>query len=872
MARDPTSPVRGVLTRADPRGGLAFPRAAAYNAAAFNNPPAQYRYMYMHENDQPASPARERRRVRVRGIVQGVGFRPTVYRLATERGLAGWVLNDAEGVLMELEGPAAAIDDLLAALARDPPPLARITAVEAAHIAPTGERTFRIAPSGTGRRVALISPDMAVCADCLREMFDPADRRFRYPFTNCTNCGPRYSIIEDIPYDRPNTIMRAFTMCPLCRAEYDDPADRRFHAQPNACPDCGPQLDLRDAAGRAVSPSANSAGRAVAAADPIRTVREALLAGRIVAIKGLTGFHLAADARSNAAVAELRRRKGRDQKALAMMVGSIEAAARLAVVGDAERRLMTAIERPIVLARKRQDCDISPHVAPRSPCFGIMLPYAPLHHLLFEGDFPPLIMTSGNLSEEPIAREDAEALDRLAGIADLFLLHNRPIHTVCDDSVATVQRGRPLMLRRGRGYAPRPIALAIESPEPILAVGPELKNAVCLVRGREAFISQHIGDLKNALAAAYFEATIDKLQRLLEVVPRAIAHDLHPSYLSTRYARRRARESGGMLTPLREHVSGNAATPVRLIGVQHHHAHIASVMAEHGLGGELIGLAMDGTGYGPDGTAWGGEILRASPADFVRLGHLAYVRLPGGDAAVGNPVRTAWAYLVEAYGAAEAMRHRVGLVAAADAKDLDMWADMMARRVRSPRASGLGRLFDAASVLAGVCAQSTYEGQPAVELEAAAADQPDDAPPYDFAITDYEPPCTAASCRRANDADAVNTPPPWTIDTALIIRGLVADVEAGRPADEVSARFHATVAAMLWAAAQRARAETGLARIALAGGCFANDRLVRSLVPALESDGFTVYVHRDVPPGDGGIALGQAYVAAARLRAEADAH
>ena len=771
---------------------------------------------------QPNQATIVRRRIRVRGIVQGVGFRPTVYRLATERGLGGWVLNDAEGVVIELEGPAAGVDGFLEALRTDPPPLAEITAIEPEPVEPLGETAFLIAPSEGGRREALISPDMAVCADCLRELMDPADRRHRYPFINCTNCGPRYSIIRDIPYDRPNTTMQHFAMCPACRAEYDDPADRRFHAQPNACPACGPHLDLRDAAGRPV------------AGDPVRAVREALLAGRIVAVKGLTGFHLACDARSDAAVAELRRRKGRDQKALAMMAADSGAVARRARLEPAARTLLESRERPIVLVPKRDRHDLSPRVAPASPYFGFMLPYAPVQHLIFEGDFPPMVMTSGNLSEEPICREDDEALARLAGIADLYLLHNRPIHMVCDDSVTMVQRGRPLMLRRGRGYAPRPLRLPVAAPQPVLAVGPELKNALCLARGSEAFVSQHIGDLKNALAAGYFEATAEKLERLLETRPAVLAHDLHPAYLSTRYARRRARAEG-----------------LRLVGVQHHHAHVASVMAEHGLEGEVIGLAMDGTGYGPDGTVWGGEVLRASAADFVRLGHLRPMPLPGGDAAVEHPVRTAWAMLVEAFGAGEAERHRVGLLAGDAAPDRAVWTQMLARGTSVPRASGLGRLFDAVSVLAGVCAENTYEGQAAVELEAAAWDARDDAAPYPFSIT-----------------GAVGDGGGWVIDTRPLVREVVADAEAGASHAEISARFHATVAAMLLESARRARDETGLARLTLSGGCFANARLVERLVPALESAGFEVYAHRDVPPGDGGVALGQAYVAAARLRAE----
>ncbi len=761
-----------------------------------------------------------RRRVRVRGIVQGVGFRPTVYRLATERGLGGWVLNDAEGVVIEVEGPEAAVDDFLRALRDEPPPLADITAVEPTDVEPRGETAFRIEASETGRRQALISPDMAVCDDCLRELFDPADRRHRYPFINCTNCGPRYSIIRDIPYDRPNTTMAHFTMCPACQAEYDDPADRRFHAQPNACSVCGPRLDLRDAD-----------GRPVAGADPVRTVRQALLAGRIVAVKGLTGFHLACDARSDGAVGELRRRKGRDQKAFAMMAAGAGAVAPRAHVNEAARALLESIQRPIVLVPKRDGHDLSPLVAPASPYLGFMLPYAPLHYLIFEDDFPPMVMTSGNLSEEPICREDDEALARLAGIADLYLLHDRPIHTVCDDSVAMVQRGEPLLLRRGRGCAPRPLRLPVAAAEPVLAVGPELKNALCLVRGEEALVSQHVGDLKNALAARYFEATAEKLQRLLETRPAVLAHDLHPAYLSTRYARRRARDEG-----------------LRLVGVQHHHAHVASVMAEHGLTGEVLGLAMDGTGYGPDGTVWGGEVMRASAAGYTRLGHLRPIPLPGGDAAARHPVRTAWALLVEAFGPQEAETHRVGHLASDRADDRAVWTEVLARGTAAPRASGLGRLFDAVSVLAGVCAENTYEGQAAIELEAAAHDVCDDASPYPFSLT--EP--------AAGDGGG------WVADTLPLVRAVVADVETGCGAAAISARFHATVARMLQAAARRAREETGLERVCLSGGCFANALLAERLAPALESDGFAVYAHRDVPPGDGGVALGEAYVAAAQ--------
>lgn len=759
-----------------------------------------------------------RRRIRVRGLVQGVGFRPTVHRLAAERHLAGWVRNDAEGVLAELEGPPEAIDDLLQTLQADPPPLARIDDVAAEPIDPLGETAFRIETSQGGPRTALVSPDMSVCAHCAREIFDPDDRRHRYPFINCTNCGPRYSIQRDIPYDRPNTTMAGFTMCAACQAEYDDPTSRRFHAQPNACPACGPALELRAGDGRPLPDR-----------DPIETARKALLAGRIVAVKGLTGVHLAVDARDADAVTHLRRRKGRDHKPFAVMAASTDAVAAHARVEDASRALLESMERPIVLLPKRPDHGLAKSVAPASVYFGFMLPYAPVHLLLFEGDFPPMVMTSGNLSEEPICRTADEALRRLRGIADLFLLHDRPIETVVDDSVTLVQGGRPLVLRRGRGYAPRPIRLPISAPAPILAVGPELKNAVCLVREDEAFVSQHVGDLKNALAAEAFETTISKLERLLDVRPVVVAHDLHPSYFSTRYAKRRG---------------------LRRVNVQHHHAHVASVMAEHGLEGDVLGLAMDGTGYAPDGTVWGGEVLAASPVHFERLGHVAYVPLPGGEAAVRHPVRTAWALALEAFGRSGAERHLVGRLAETTEADRRLWTRMVERNVNSPRAAGLGRLFDGVSAFTGIADANTYEGQAAIELEAAAAGLPLEAVPYTTAL-DPAPKGTGETG--------------WIIDTLPAVRDVVRDLERGVKPAAVSARFHATVARMLEEAALRAREETGLERIVLSGGCFANARLVGLLAPALEAAGLDVYVHREVPPGDGGVALGQAYVAAARL-------
>ena len=841
-----------------------------------------------------------RRRIRVMGTVQGVGFRPWIYRLATARRLAGFVLNDARGVVIEVEGPAETIDEFTSLIrpdgearapgapsARHPaeavPPLAVITGIETSDIEPRGDAgdgRFVIRASETGDTAATqVSPDMAVCDDCRRELFDPADRRYRYPFINCTHCGPRYSIILDVPYDRPRTTMREFAMCPDCRREYDDPADRRFHAQPNACPVCGPHLSLHDAEGRTVE-----------SADPVAFVREKLLAGAVVALKGLTGFHLACDARSQRTVTELRRRKQRDEKPLAVMVADADEAARLVCLDAPARRLLTSPERPIVLVPRRDGRGLAPSVAPKSLYLGLMLPYAPLHWLLFADRFPPMVMTSANLSEEPMCRENDETVRRLAGIADWYLLHDRGIQTPCDDSVATVQCGVPLVIRRARGYAPRPIRppspsgrggasgaeatedrvraspsvgaglvsarpspfaavgappacpersrgavpappSARESGETILAVGPELKNCVCLTRGTEAYVSQHIGDLKNPMAVAYFEETVDKLRRLLEVTPTVVAHDLHPAYYSTRYA-------AGL-------------TGVRLTAVQHHHAHAASVMAEHGLAGPVLGLCMDGTGYGTDGTTWGSEFLEVRPdGTFARLGHLGYVRLPGGDAAMEQVTRIAWSHLVEAFGdEADAVASR--LMPAVTQLERSVWRQMMVRGVNAPPACGLGRLFDAASALAGVATRSTYEGQAAVELEAVAEMNVDER--FDYEMIDAPGP--------GGDGAA------FEISTAPLIRDLVAALDAGESPGRVSARFHNTVVAFLLDGAERSRRMTGLDRAVLAGGCFLNRYVTERLVPLLEARGLAVYRHRAVSPGDGGVALGQAEVARQRLAA-----
>jgi hydrogenase maturation protein HypF len=757
-----------------------------------------------------------RRRVRVRGIVQGVGFRPWVYRLAVARDLSGFVLNDADGVVVEVQGPATIVDDFVAALGQDVPPMADITAIETEDIPPAGDDGFTIRSSEAGWPAATqVAPDMAICDACLGELLDPVDRRHRYPFINCTHCGPRYSIILDVPYDRPRTTMQPFTMCPACQREYDDPTDRRFHAQPNACPVCGPRLSLFDAGGKPLAED-----------DAIEAVRARLLSGDIVAIKGLTGYHLACDARNEAVVAELRRRKHRDEKPLALMVADIAVAERLVHLDDASRELLESPERPIVLAPRRTDAEIALSVAPRSRYLGLMLPYAPLHYLLFADGFPPMVMTSANLSEEPMCRENTEVFERLGDIADAFLLHDRGIRTICDDSVATAQLGEPLVIRRARGYAPRPIRLSNPAPaDVILATGAELKNCVCLTRGGDAYVSQHIGDLKNPLAVRYFEETIEKLQTLLEVRPAVIAHDMHPAYQSTRYAQ--------------------GLEGVRLTAVQHHHAHIASIMAEHHQSEPVIGLSADGTGYGTDGHTWGCEFLAAhTDGTFDRLGHLDYLPLPGGDAAVQHVERIAWAALVVAFGdkaEAVAERHLPGVTG----RQRLLWRQMIDRNINAPLACGLGRLFDAISALCGVTTRSTYEGQAAIELEAVAAPDTDG----QFAYNIME------------SADGS----PFRVDWRVMIRDLVRALDSGLSPGEAAAWFHNTVVAFVLDGLQRCRKMTGLDRVAFSGGCMLNARLVEHLAPALASRGFTVYRHRQVSPGDGGVALGQVEVARQRL-------
>ncbi|HEY63653.1 MAG TPA: carbamoyltransferase HypF [Caldilineae bacterium] len=761
-----------------------------------------------------------RRRVHVRGVVQGVGFRPFIYNLARRYELYGWVCNTSSGVDIEVEGPPPALDKFLRALTDEAPPLARIDAVESQDLPPNGYRSFEIRHSqAQSGKFQPISPDVATCDACLAEVMDPADRRYRYPFTNCTHCGPRFTIIRDIPYDRPKTTMAAFAMCPECQAEYDDPADRRFHAQPNACPTCGPRLSLVPSPGGDLPPDLPD--------DPIEATRALLARGWIVAIKGLGGFHLACDARDEATVQRLRARKGRVGKPFALMVRDLEVARALCYVNDDEARLLTGRERPIVLLRARPGNGIAPSVAPRQRNLGIMLPYTPLHHLLLlpgPGIPDALVMTSGNLSEEPIAYENDDALRRLAGLADAFLLHNRDIYMRCDDSVVRVFQGAELPIRRSRGYAPYPVHLG-DDAIPLLACGAELKNTFCITRGPYAFLSQHIGDMENLETLEAYRLAVAHFERLFRVRPQALAYDLHPDYLATRYALERAAREG-----------------IPAIGVQHHHAHIAACLAEHQRRGPVIGVAFDGTGYGEDGAIWGGEFLIADLRGYQRVAHLAYVPLPGGDAAVRRTYRMAWSHLHHAFGGSWP---EVPTLGGLDPTERRVVRRQIERGLNAPPTSSMGRLFDAVSALCGICQMATYEGQAAIELEMLANLEEEEA--YDWSLPD--------------GAEAM----PWIIDPAPVIRAVVSDIIAGVDPSIIAARFHNAVARMIVGVCRRLREATGIEEVALSGGVWQNALLLERTLAHLKSAGFTVHTHRLVPPNDGGLSLGQAAVANARM-------
>jgi hydrogenase maturation protein HypF len=751
------------------------------------------------------------RRIRVRGTVQGVGFRPWVYRLAHRTGVAGRVLNDAAGVTIEVFGPEADILRFLDRLAADPPPAAVIEQIDAEPIPPEATPDFVIVSSeaAEARRVS-IPPDLATCDDCLAELFDPADRRYRYPFITCTNCGPRYTIARDIPYDRETTTMASFVMCPACREEYTTPESRRFHAEPIACPACGPSLVLLD-----------GAGRPVATPDPIEAAARGLDAGLIVAVKGLGGFHLACDASSPAAVAALRARKHREQKPLAVMAADLDAAERLALLTDDERRLLESPVRPIVLVPRRERAGLAGEVAPDNPYLGLMLPYTPLHHLLLRAVRAPLVMTSGNLSEEPLAYRNDEAVDRLRGIADLFLVHDRDIETPCDDSVVRLIAGRTTLLRRSRGYVPRPVRLPTPVSRPTLGCGALLKNTFCLARGDQAWLGPHVGDLDNLATHRFFEASIARFERFLRIRPEVVAHDLHPSYHSTRFA-----------------LTREGVTPV---GVQHHHAHVAAAMAEHRLEGPVLGVAYDGTGLGTDGTAWGGELLLAWYDRFERLATFRPISLAGGDTAIRQVWRLALALLTDAFGR-DAPLEQLALFRQVPRRDLVVVGQLLESGVQTVPARGVGRYFDAFGALGLGLAASAFEGQVAMAWNHAA--HPHERQRYAF------------------DLDTARRP--WIVDLRETTRAAVGDLLARQPASLVSARFHNTLVAATAAVVERAAGEHGRRPVVLTGGCFQNPRLAEGVRAAL-SDRFAVHLHREVPPGDGGIALGQVMVAHAVL-------
>jgi hydrogenase maturation protein HypF len=771
----------------------------------------------------PAAPARRRARVRVDGTVQGVGFRPFVYRLATELGLGGYVLNDSRGVLLEVEGDRGEVAGFLNRLAPEAPPLAVLDRVSCEDCALTGDDGFVIAPSPAGGVPdAPVTPDSATCPDCLRELRDPADRRFRYPFINCTNCGPRFTIVRGVPYDRPLTTMAPFVMCDACRAEYEDPHNRRFHAQPNACPACGPALRLLTAAG------------APAPGDPLAATVGALRAGKIVAVKGIGGYHLACRADAEAAVAALRARKHREDKPFALMAPSLDAAQALVLLDARASALLTSSQRPIVLAPRRPDAAVAPSVAPGAPELGVMLPYSPLHHLLLDDVGTTLVMTSANVSDEPIAYRDGEAVHRLAGIADLLLVHDREIETRTDDSVVRVVdlagSPRTLCLRRSRGYVPAGLPLPLPgagTPRPLLACGAELKNTFCVAKGRRAWVSHHVGDLHNYETLRSFTEGIDHFRRLFSVTPEVVAHDLHPEYLSTKYA-------------LDLH-------GVRCEPVQHHHAHLAACLAEHGIAPTrpAVGAIFDGTGYGTDGTIWGGELLVGDLLGFRRGAALRAVPMPGGERAIKQPWRMACAWLAAAAPEVDelpdSLRGRVTPRA---------W-ELVGRLARgdgpaSPITTSMGRLFDAVAALTGIRAEVNYEGQAAIELEAAC--DPGERGSYPVAL-----------------GDAGGLP---ALDPRETILAVAADVRAGVARGVVAGRFHNAIAGATVDICARLAGRHDTELVVLSGGVFQNRRLLESVAAGLTAAGLRVLVPERLPVNDGGIAYGQAAVAAARLVAE----
>jgi hydrogenase maturation protein HypF len=765
-----------------------------------------------------------RKHILVRGVVQGVGFRPFVYKIATSLGLVGFVFNSSSGVTIEIEGRGSALDQFFQTLKEDPPRLAEIKEISVSDVELRGDVGFSILGSREeAGAFALVPPDAGTCDECWRDFGDSSNRRFGYPFTNCTHCGPRYTIIRDIPYDRATTTMSAFNMCPDCQAEYENPGDRRFHAQPNACAVCGPSLALVESVDSSLEDVSFAARDSLAI---IRQTRALLRSGKIVAIKGLGGFLLACDATNDAAVAELRRRKRRPHKPFALMVRDLDAARKLCRQTAEDEAALLHPRRPIVVLPRRPGGPLSAGLAPGDNTLGVMLPYTPLHYLLFSdspgtpSEWAALVMTSGNLSEEPIVVNNQEAMLRLGGVADWFLLHNRDIFTRVDDSVTRTFEGRERMLRRSRGFVPQSIDLGIEMDE-VVAFGGELKNTFCLTKGRYAILSQHIGDLENYETMRFFEETLDRMKRVFKVVPRAVAHDLHPGYMSTRMAL--------------------ASGVARQIGVQHHHAHIVSCMAENHLRGRVLGVAMDGTGFGSDGRIWGGEFLVADFAGFTRRAHLRNVLLPGGDAAVRQPWRMALSYLRDAFEGEipDQLRGFQGV----DERQVALVDTMLRRRIQTVETSSCGRLFDAVAAMLGLASEVTFEGQAAIALEAAAESGIDDR--YEFEIEEGEP---------------------AILDLRPVIVSIAKDISSGRRVGQTSARFHNTLSAAIGEMCSRIGSRDGVNRVCLSGGSFQNLYLLGRTVVELRRRSFDVFLHAQVPANDGGLSLGQAVVANEHLR------
>jgi hydrogenase maturation protein HypF len=763
------------------------------------------------QNSSPEN-SKLRRSFELKGIVQGVGFRPFVYGLAHKYSLQGWVKNSSAGVYLEVEGPPPAIEQFTEQLPLQAPPRSRIESLKFVDLPPMGLHGFEIQESQEEEgQYQLISPDIATCTACQEEIQTPSDRRYRYPFTNCTNCGPRFTIIKDIPYDRPKTTMARFRMCPECRREYEDPADRRFHAQPNACPACGPKLQLND-----------PEGNPIPTPDPISSAIRLLKEGRILAIKGLGGFLLACDARDPSAVETLRQRKNRPDKPFAVMLPDLSSVQEHCRIQPEEEKLLLSAESPIVLLPWKRDSSIAQAVAPRQRYLGVMLPYTPLHHLLMKESGMALVMTSGNRSEEPIAKDNEEARIRLQGIADAYLLHDRDIYVQYDDSVIAVVKGQTHVLRRARGFAPFPVRLSF-STRPILACGGELKNTFCLTRDDYAFVSQHIGDMENLETLEHFQRTVEIYRKLFRIQPEAVAYDLHPEYLSTKFA---------------------LAMPGKKVGVQHHFAHLAGCLAENGEEGPAIGLSFDGLGYGTDGALWGGEFLVGDFRSFRRKAHFEYLPVPGGEAAIRHPWRMALSYVYCLLGKERLLKVLPRFAQAVQQsgpgeEKIRIILQQIDRRMNCPPTSSCGRLFDGVSALLGLCPSISFEGQAAMELEMIADEHENGI--YGF-FTDRE-----------GDKEVIRLGP--------LMDGVLRDLESGVPLSRISGKFHNTLVKIGVTLCRKIRDEGGPEKVALSGGVFQNRLLLERMKSSLESSGFKVLVHRQVPCNDGGLSLGQAVIA-----------